>query len=68
MCVCVCVKERERAVEVGSRGFLNLEGLKSLFSTLENCSHNDECKFLRDVSRKAILESHRIWSSRNSST
>ena len=53
-------------LEVGSRGFLNPEGFKHLFSSLERCSSKNRHHFLQDVSRKAILGSHRIWTLRNS--
>ena len=53
-------------LEVGSRGFLNPEGFKHLFSSLEKCSSKSRHHFLQDVSRKAILGSHRIWTLRNS--
>ena len=55
-----------QALEVGSRGFLNPEGFKHLFSSLERCSSKSRHHFLQDVSRKAILGSHRIWTLRNS--
>ena len=53
-------------LNVGSRGFLNPEGFKHLFSSLERCSSKSRQHFLQDVSRKAILGSHRIWTLRNS--
>ena len=52
--------------EVGSRGFLNLDGFKCLFSSLKSCSNKNRHLYLRDVSRKAILGSHCIWTLRNS--
>ena len=53
-------------LEVGSRGFLNLDGFKCLFSNLKSYSNKNRHLFLRDVSRKAILGSHHIWTLRNS--
>ena len=53
-------------LEVGSRGFLNPEGFKHLFSSLERCSSKSRHHFLQDVSRKAIVGSHQIWTLRNS--
>ena len=47
-------------LEVGSRGFLNPKGFKNLLSILENCNLENKRRFLRDISRKAILGSHQI--------
>ena len=44
-----------------------LDGFKSLFLSLKNCSNKNKHLFLQGVSRKAILRSHRIWTLRNSS-
>ena len=52
-------------LEVGSRGFLNLQGFKALFQgfSLNKC---EKYNFLRVVSREAIIGSHKIWTARNS--
>ena len=54
-------------LEVGSQGFLKLDGFKCLFSSLKICSSKNKNLFLKDVSTKAIQGSHCIWTLRNSS-
>ena len=51
-------------LEVGSRGFLNLAGFKKL-SKVGKFTRKEEQQLLREVTRQAILGSHRIWTLRN---
>ena len=55
-------------LEVGSRGFLHLQGFKALFQLLSRCPRRDMWNFLKTVCRVAILQSQRIWTTRNSTT
>ena len=55
-------------LEVGSRGFLNLKGFKSLTSILTGATRRVTWQLLKSICRTAILQSHRIWVSRNAVT
>ena len=52
-------------LEVGSRGFLNLQGFKALFQTLTRCPRKNTWNFLKTICRITILQSQRIWTTRN---
>ena len=52
-------------LEVGSRGFLNLQGFKDLFQTLTRCPRKNMWNLLKTTCRITILQSQRIWTMRN---
>ena len=52
------------SLEVGSRGFVNLPGFKRLFRFF-SMSKKDKLTIIRRVSREALIQSHRIWTSCN---
>lgn len=51
-------------LEVGSRGFINCSGFKRLLK-LFSFSRKDALSLLRSIAREAILQSHKVWTSRN---
>ena len=55
-------------LEVGSRGFLNMEGFKSLISILTGATRRVTWQLLKSICRTTILQSHRLWVSRNTVT
>ena len=54
-------------LEVGSRGFLNMDGFLRLFSII-NISKQEKLSFIKSIGREAIISSHKIWVTRNSIT
>ena len=51
-------------LEVGSRGFLNLQRFMALIPILARTTHRVTCNSLKTICRVAILESHKIWTAR----
>ena len=51
-------------LEVGSRGFVNFSGFQR-FLKFFSFSRKDTLSLLKSVAREAIIQSHRIWTSRN---
>ena len=51
-------------VEVGSRGFINSTSLDALYAAF-SVKHTEQESLEKEVVRKCLLESHRIWCKRN---
>ena len=52
-------------LEVGSRGFLNLQVFKDLFQTLTKCPRKNMWNLFKTICRITILNHMRIWTMRN---
>ena len=52
-------------IEVGSRGFLNLESFQDLYKVLETPPAKDCCKLEVEVVKTTLLHLHLIWCKRN---
>ena len=53
-------------LEVGSRGFINISGFKVLLNHFLH-KKRDTLGLLKEISREAITQSHKIWTVRNTS-
>ena len=64
-----CSRTAKRAelitIEVGSRGFLNLESFQAFYKALEAPPAKDCRKLETEVVKTTLLHSHLIWCKRN---